>query len=417
MRTPYRPLVAALFALTPLHHAGGSGVELTLLVTEGDVVPHFGQVDYVNGLEVNSNGEWIVVLAQASNPAGGSSAALRNGELDLVLGMALSSPPGATCVGMLEGQLDDDGNLLRRMWIDPADGPEIDAYYWNDESLVLTEGQVSLAPEFPSPHVAYWFWIQDRGGKDLVAMASSFETSLGAYVGEGITTFRIADNGRLYDEHKHVLRGDIAPKFGLPISRIVTNPHTIALNASRQLMYIVQLEGAQTANDYAIYLDDEPIAVEGRVHRPSGLDYHRLQSANVTLNDRGDHAFTATLINEHDKTIDVLLRNFEIYAAEGETFPTIAPSPLYRIVGHPLLAETGELFWIGRWKQGEVFKTGLFRNRELLVEAFVSTAGGQLIESMGHYSSRLAVSDDGHWAIVEATIEGDREAAILVHAP
>lgn len=414
MHSSRRSLTAALFALAPLVHAGagGSKPELSLVVAEGDVVPHFGAVEFVHGLEVNSSGEWIAIVARKVNSITIESASLRSGELELLPGVPLPSPVGASAAGYLEGQLDDDGNHLRRLWIQPESGPQADAYYWNNEALVLAEGEKSKAPEFASPHAHDRFYIQDRGGADVVAMASTFYKLPAEYIGQGIVTFRIAPDGRLFDEHLHVIEGAIAEPFGLEIVRVVTNPNSIAVNAAREVMYVVQLD-AQTQHDYAVYINDEPIAIEGRIHRPSGLEFLRLQSALVDINDKGDHAFTAILVNEHGIASSVLLRNYEVWVTEGETFPAIAPHPLYKIVGHPLLAENGDLFWIGRW-DAELTKTGLFRNRELIVESFVDEADGQLIEYFGHYSTRLDVSDDGRWAIFDAKIEGDREAAILV---
>jgi hypothetical protein len=146
----------------------------------------------------------------------------------------------------------------------------------------------------------------------------------------------------------------------------------------------------------AIVLDDTILIEHDKPSPVPGLEWHLFTTDCVDLNEQGDTAIATKL----EGSRDILLKNGQVLAMEGDPAPGLPGSILLAVKGAHL-AEDGSLLWYGKWvdNQGSGHE-GFFVDDQLMVQAGGFPAGNTLVDGLSLFSvnpdpARFDIAEDG----------------------
>jgi hypothetical protein len=393
---------------------------ITPAVLEGDSVPTVGMLTRIDNLVINNSGSWIVE-ADTDNPdTETDSVLIKDGVLLLREGQSLAEPAGASIDSFDSITLNNNGDSGWNFFLNGTGGTFDDSGVYFNTGLVLQESTISMAPEF-SPDTPYigFFEVKINDAGSLLVMASVDDPVIPTTVDRALVVWEIDENGDLLSESVIVKEGDVLPGQTETVADLGTGPHEFAFNSYGDAMYFADLTG-DTAVDGAIYINLTKLAQEGDVSPDPSRLYQSLNSRGMDLNDFGDSVFKADL--DGDSLDDyALIRNGEFFRREGETIPAIAP---YRFDGTSAFGTSsgpvqidhcGNVFYFGDWDDPDTnVDSGLLLNDELIVEEGVTVIDGSPVDTISSGSDAFALSDNGRFAIFEATLNDGREGAFVI---
>ncbi|MBU0616591.1 MAG: hypothetical protein KKI02_02625, partial [Planctomycetes bacterium] len=286
--------------------------------------------------------------------------------------------------------------------------------------LVLQESTISMAPEFvpPTPYIGFFeVKINDQG--DLVVMASVDDPNIPSTVDRALVWWDL-DNGVLVSESVIMKEGDVPAGQTEPVYDMGTGPHQLAFSNYGDALYFVDLDG-DTTTDGVIFLNTIKIAQEGDVAPDPTRTYGSLSSKGLDLNDFGGHVFKAQLDSSDTSNDYVLIRDGTIFRREGESIPAIAPdafagtSPFGTGSGPVQIDHCGNVFYFGDWNDPNTdVDSGLFLNDQLIVQEGVTVVGGSPMDTINSGQDAFALSDNGRYAIFEATLLDGTNGAFTI---
>jgi hypothetical protein len=188
------------------------------------------------------------------------------------------------------------------------------------------------------------------------------------------------------------------------------------VNDAGQVLYFADV-GSNSATDGCFYLDGTLLAQEGSPSPIGGRNYEFLSSRGLDLSNGGAWVFKANL--DGDSTTDELLvKNGAVFRQEGDTLPAIAPFVFTSFgtgSGPVQVDQAGNVLWYGDWDDADTdVDTGLFFNDQLIVQEGVTTIDGVIVDTINNGQDAFALSENGQWAIFEATLADGENGAYLI---
>jgi len=417
MRIPGLILLAALLG-------AGARAEVTwtihAAVLEGDPVDDVGLVTRIDGLAINSAGQWLVEADTDHLDGDADTVILRGGGLAYREGQALPAPSGAAIDSFDALTLNSAGHSGWNLFLD-GPGVGFDSGLFRNTRLVVQEGDFSTAPQFAAGTRYLGFFdakINDAG--DMLSVASVDDPNIPSGVDRALVVYQLDPNGALLSETVLVKEGDIPAGQTADVTELGTESTQSAFNNAGDVLYFVELNAPATS-DGAIYINGELIALEGaEVPGDPERVYEFLAGRGLDLNDRGDFVFKADLSDTQNDDV-VLIRNDEVFRREGQSLAAIAPfvfagtSPFGLSSGPVQIDPCGSVLYFGDWDDPDTdVDTGLFLDDRLLVQEGVSTFNGSAFDVLDSGADAFRLSDNGRFAIFEATLADGTNGAFVI---
>ena len=358
MRLPrFTSLIVVGTALTSAAAAQG----VTTIVLEGDVIPGVGTVTRIDNISVNNNGDTFVEVT-TDGPASANQAILKNGNLFLQEGQALTSPAGGTCgtFDAISGNISGNGafNLTLGGQTTATDS----GVFWNDQ-LILQEGTISTSTAFSAntPYVRF-DEVRINDNDQILMMARVNDPAIGANNLDACVVILDTDGqGNLTGENVLWKAGDNAGHNVFPATQFSMQSHTYDFNNAGQVIHQVFMATGSGANDVAVYLDQTLLAEEASPSPVAGRNWGTLSAAAVGLNNNGDWVLRAAL---DGSSIDneLLVKNNAKFAQEGDILAATGGWALKKFSTAPTdISDSGDVAWYCKWDDpNTAVDTGIF---------------------------------------------------------
>jgi hypothetical protein len=202
---------AALAFLLPSSTHAQPPFPIVALVVEGDTVAGIGQINTIDNLAVNSDGDWLVEADTTNPDTDADSVLLRTGALYLREGDPLADPPGADIDTFdsinLNAQRDSGWNFF----LGGLPGDRDSGVFFNTD-LLIQEGGRSLAPEF-GPETIYlgFFEVKINDVNQLSIVASVDDPAIPGSLERAIVRATLDGGGTLLSESVVAEEGDVLP--------------------------------------------------------------------------------------------------------------------------------------------------------------------------------------------------------------
>ena len=317
--------------------------------------------------------------------------------------------------------LNNFGNSGWNFFLDGTSGIDDDSGVFLNSILVLQESTISAAPQFTpgTPYIGFFeVKINDLG--NMLILASVDDPNIPTSVDRAIVRWQVDSVGNLLAEDVIAKEGDLLPGQTEIVADLGTNHYQFAYNNAGDALYFVDLTG-DSDTDGAIYLNLMKIAQEGDISPDPLRTYRFISGRGLDLNDYNRYTFKAQL-DDSDTTNDyVIIRDNEIFRREGETVPQIAPyyfegSSAFGSSGGPVqIDHCGNVLYFGDWNDPNTdIDSGLFLNTLLIVQEGVTVVAGSPVDTISSGSDAFALSDNGKYAIFEATLNNGTEGAFQI---
>ncbi len=408
--------------------AGPAAAQYTaeVVVLEGDEVTLLdgtGLVTRVDHVSINNNGDWFSEVDTDFADGDFDGALLRGVQLSpfvswAVEGEPLAAPPGATLDSFDSMPLNNLGEASFNFFLDGTSGTGDDSGIYFNKALLIQEGSMSTAPQFPAdtPYLGFFeTYINDSN--QILITASVDIPGVGTTVDRALV---LVDNPTgaftetvLVQEADELLPGRFVTDLG-------TGPHITAFNNSGTAMYFADLDG-DTATDGTVWIGGTLIAQEGSPSPVEGRNWSSLSGVELDLNNNGDWVLSASL--DGDSASNLLIeKNGEKFVQEGDTLDVISPETITGFGSGPVLIDdNGNVLWFGDWSGDSATTKGLFFNDELLVQQGVTTVNvdGEdlIVQTIRGITEGYAMSDSGEWLIFRGVLEGGLDGSFLIRIP
>jgi hypothetical protein len=378
-----------------------------------------GTVTRIDNLAVNGFGDWIVEVDTDNADTDVDGALVKSGALYLREGQPLALPIDATLDSFDAVNIDDNGNSGWNFFLDGTSGSNDDSGIYFNDALVLQEGTISGAAGFSAntPYIGFFeAKVLPGGGNRIFVMASVDDPAINSTVDRAIVAMDHDGTGTLVSETVFWKEGDILSGQVEGVNDFGTGPHQWATNDGGQVLYFADV-GSNSSTDGCLYLDDTLLAQEGSPSPVGGRNFEFLSSRGNDLSNGGVWVAKANL--DGDTADDeLILRNGAVFRREGDTLPDIAGFNLTSFgtgSGPVQVDQAGNVLWYGDWNDPDTdVDTGLFLNDDLIVQEGVTTVGGVLIDTINSGQDAFMLSENGQWAIFEATLDDGTNGAYLL---
>ncbi|MEM9380732.1 MAG: hypothetical protein AAGB93_12340 [Planctomycetota bacterium] len=389
--------------------APAAAQSLSIVLTEGDVVPGVGTITRVDGVAIADGGATLIEVDTDNPDTDADGVVLRNGSVFLREGGVLAAPAGAS-IGSFDGtSVRPDGRSVFNLFLDGTSGSSDDSGLYVDDVLVIQESDVSTAPEFTpgTPFIGFFDveWVTDDR---FLCVASIDDPNIDSTVDRALMLIDVGLAGNLVNERVIVKEGDFLPGQTEPIADFETGAEESAVAGSGSVLFTVDLAGDTTV-DRAVYLDTTLLMQEGSPSPVPGRNWGSLTSPELDLNEAGDWVVKANLDSSDSSNDQVIVKNGAIFRREGDTLPAISGFTFTDFGGSVgvWLTDAGDVIWFGDWNDPDSSRDeGLFFNDTLLVQEGVTQIGGQTIVDLSDITEQVAVSRSGSQILLEGEIAG-----------
>jgi len=414
MRLPrFTSLIVVGSALTSVAAAQG----VTTLVLEGDVIPGAGTVTGIANIAVNNNGDTFVEVT-TNGPANANQAILKNGNLFLMEGQALTSPAGATCGTFDSLSANISGNGAFNLSMGGQTAATDTGVFWNDQ-LVLQEGTISTSAAFTAntPYVGF-DEVRINDNDQILLMGRVNDPNIGANNLDACVVILNTDGqGNLTGENVLWKADDNAGSNVFPATQFSTQAHTYDFNNAGQVIHQVFMATGSGANDVAVYLDQTNLAEEASPSPVAGRNWSTLSAAAVGLNNNGDWVLRAALDgNSIDN--ELLVKNNVKFVQEGDILAGTGGWALEKFASSPAdISDTGDVAWFGNWDDPNTsMDTGIFINMDLKVQEGVTQIGNNTVKALRGTADGFRFAPSGGFLIFEAELDNGLEGAFYISA-
>lgn len=387
---------------------GGDPYPISTVILEGDNVAGVGAVEFIDNLAINNDGDWIVEVNTNFSKTDADSVLLKNGTIFLREGMDLTDPSGATIGSFDSVNLSDNSRSGMNLFLDQLPGDE-DSGIFLDDQLLIQESDISTAPELSAGTPFIGFFDSKINNNDKIMLVASIDDpAIASTVDRAIMIVDGASQTVIAKE------GDVLMNQDFPVQDFETGPHQSAFNDNDQVLYIAELDES-TANDHALYLNQQLLAQEGSPSPIAGRVYDFIASRTNDLNNNGDYVFKANLDGD-TTTDDVIIKNNTVFAQEGDPAPGgFAISDFGLNSGPVCISDSGDVLYFAEWDDpNEDVNSGLFLNDTLLVQEGVTMIGGALVESVNSGQDAFCISNNGQWIMFEAVLANSVSGAFII---
>lgn len=413
------PLAAAITFLAVTPAVAGSA-SITTLLKEGDAVAGVGNVTIINNLAVNNTGEWLVEVDTDFANADQDEVLVKNGAPYLREDGGLADPPGSRIDSFDSINLNNSGHSGWNFFLSGTSGTLDDSGIFYDDVLVIQESDTSTAPQF-SAGTRYigFFDAKINNTNQIMVVASIDDPAIPTTVDRALVIVEHDGSGGLLSESVLLKEADFPPGETDSITDFGTGPHESAFNDNGDILFFADLTG-NTVTDGTIYCNTTLIAQEGSPSPVAGRNYELLSTRGLDLSNNIDHVFKANL--DGTTTDDeMIVRNGASFIREGEGLPAIGAFTFtaFGLTSGPVqIDDMGRVFWFGDWNDPDTnVDTGLFLDDALLVQEGVTTIDGVVVDEIASGTDAFAISDNGGWAVFEATLVGGVSGAFRIALP
>ncbi|MEM9801434.1 MAG: hypothetical protein AAGA20_13995 [Planctomycetota bacterium] len=394
--------------LASLLAAPAGAQTLSIVLTEGDLIPGIGAVASVDGVSIASDGTTFMKVDTDSSNTAADFVLLRNGTVFLREDQPVMLPAGAR-IGSFDGtSAGPGGTVALNLVLEGTTSTSDDAGVYFGGDLVLQEGATSTATAFSLGTVYTGFFDVQFGAPDeVLVVANVDDPGIPTAVDRALVVFEIDGAGSLVGESVVAREGQVLPGQTEPIADIETGAEESDINASGQVIYGVDLDG-DTSVDRALYLDATLLAQEGQPSPIPGRNWGSLTGVEVDLNDACDYVFKSD-VDGNPADDDVIIRNGSVYRRAGDSLPDIGPFTFENFGGSVgvWITESGNVIWYGDWNDPDTSRDeGLFLNDTLILQEGVTSVGGSVIVGLSDLSEQIHVAPDGSRMLVEGQIAG-----------
>ena len=409
---------AAAFAAAAVLCAGAAIAQAryptTVLVRQGDTVAGVGLVTTIDGLTINDSGSWLV-KADTNGDASTDSVLLKDGVLYIREGDPLALPAGASVSSVDSINLNGGGNSGWNLFLrGPAANK--DSGIFINTSLVLQEGDISIAPQFTpgTPYIGF-FDAKINDAEQIATVASVDDPVIPSSVDRALVVITTS-GGALAAEAVSAKEGDALPGQTQLVVELGTGPHESAFNNAGQVLFFADMDGS-TTTDGVVYLDGELIAQEGLASPVPGRSYELLTSRGRDLNGYGQWAMKANLDGDASSD-EVILASGRVVAQEGTNLPAIGPwlfTSFGATSGPVAIDDLGNVLWYGDWDDPVLTKdTALFLNDIMILREGDIVGSGRAVNQLANAQDAFALSPNGRWIILETSLDDLTQAALRI---
>ncbi len=419
------------------------GPTLSVLVRAGDVITGYGTVTGIDDITVNNQGDWLVEVRYT--PTGGGSTQfliLKNGAV--LVGPGDPVPPAPSVVSSTSNifkALNNHGNAAFRLALTGGPSPN-GMYYATTPEVTSTtllvqfaiNGQIASAPQF-SPNTPYIGFFRGRldDSERLLLVASVDDPAIASSVDRALVWFEPNGMGG-WTEDVLAKEADVLPGMvsGESVEEFGTNYYSFKIDNHRNGLYVVDIAGAPTTTDGALYYNHELLARKGDPAPLAGASYSDIgSSTRADMSNLGDYIFRANLAglpagenvaimhnrvtgSEADK---IFFRLGSPAPGLTETVTSFGTGPSARI------NDAGEIIWYAGLSGDAAMDQALFGNQALLVRKGVTMAGADLITTIGGTTPTGGItrgftsSQNGRFILMRCVLNGTTQAAVLMQRP
>ncbi len=397
--------------------AGAASAQtITPLVQSGDAVPGAGSVSDIRKFDVNGAGAWIAEVE--TNNGSGPNAVLSPSGVVSLDDQALSAPVGGTLFSTISVSVNGSGDHAFSRWLGDVPSSGNMGVYWND-SLLAQKGQASAAPQFTAGTTFVRFESSALNDADQVLTMLAVNDPSGSTFDRALVRFDTDGLGNVIGETALLKVGDLTGANSDPVENFSTSRAAFDINDAGSVICVAVLDTGVAA-DHVAWLDGSVVAEEGLNSPVAGRAWQDLGAGGAALNELGGWAVSG-LLGGDSLTNGLIVANGAVVVQEGDVPPGILPDTSGEGVQPRLepidLADTGEVLWMGTWNDGA--QHGLFIDQELIVEAGVTTVGGQAVEFLVGPGilgdpGGFAITPDGRRVFFEAKLQGGGQGLFVL---
>ncbi len=414
MRLPrFTSLIVVGTALTSAAAAQG----VTTIVLEGDVIPGVGTVTRIDNISVNNNGDTFVEVT-TDGPASANQAILKNGNLFLQEGQALTSPAGGTCgtFDAISGNISGNGafNLTLGGQTTATDS----GVFWNDQ-LILQEGTISTSTAFSAntPYVRF-DEVRINDNDQILMMARVNDPAIGANNLDACVVILDTDGqGNLTGENVLWKADDAMGNNLHSATQFSTQAQTYDFNNAGQVIHQVFMATGSGANDVAVYLDQTVVAEEASPSPIAGRNWGTLSAAAAGLNNNGDWVMRGALSGSSTDN-ELLIKNNTKFVQKGDILAATGGWAVDKFASSPTdISDSGDVAWFCKWTDPNTsIDTGIFINMNLVVQEGVTQVGNNTITGLLATGDAFRFAPSGAYLIFEGTLDNGLEGAFYISA-
>ena len=218
----------------------------------------------------------------------------------------------------------------------------------------------------------------------------------------------LAADGSLLGHEVVLTEAQFLPALAAPVSALSRLPRGFASNRRGQLLaYVLLLSAGE-----ALLLDGTTVLARSGTPSPvAGRNYLGFTSSVMSLNDLGQHAFTARLDGSTDDFL--IVKNGAKFAQEGDVIAGFSASPLRAGSVDPVvLADSGDLFW--RAGTSSFADDGFLRNFTPIVQEGVTVVDGRLVLEVESDRQSFAVSRSGRFFLGRVRLAPSASEALVL---
>ena len=402
---------------------------LSVLVRAGDMIPDYGTVTGIDDITVNNDGDWLVEVRYTPIGGGGTQfLILKNGDVLVAPGDPVEpSPSVVSSTSNLFKALNNHGNTAFRLAL--SGGPSPNGMYYNLMPFVLN-GQIATAPQFSSgtPYIGF-FRARLDDSERLFLVASVDDPAIATSVDRALVWFEPDGSGG-WTEDVLAKESDVLPGMatGESAAEFGTNYYSFKIDNSRNALYTVDIAGAPSTTNGAIYYNQTLLVRKGDPSPIANSNYSDIASGTrADINNLGDYIFRANLSNLPAGENVAIIRNSisgggpdEVFFRLGSPAPGIGETVTGFGAGPSArINDAGDIIWFALLSGDTATNQALFANDRILLRKGVSMAGADLITTVGGTTATGGItrgftsSQNGRFILTRCVLNGTTQAAVL----
>ena len=354
---------------------------------------------------------------------------MKNGSVLVAPGDAVEPAPSTvSSVANLFKALNNHGNTAFRLAL--TGGPSPNGMYYNLMPFVLN-GDIATAPQF-SPNTPYIGFFRARldDSERMFLVASVDDPNIPSSVDRGLVWFEPDGSGG-WTEDALAIEGDVLPGMvgGESVGDFGTNYYSFKIDNSRNALFTVDIAGAGSSTNGAIYYNQTLLARKGDASPITGSTYTDIGGSTRTdMNDLGDYIFRANLSNLPAGENVAIIRNQlpaggpdEVFLRLGDMAPGLSETVTGFGTGPSArINDAGDIVWFATLSGATANDQALFANGRLLMRKGVTMVGNDLITTIagttptGGITRGFTSSQNGQFILTRCVLNGTTQAAVLI---
>jgi len=370
---------------------------LETLLEAGEPVVGLGSLTAFQYLASTDGGRWAVLVDTDFADTQSDGGLLLDGFLALRERTILFDPPAFELDDWISLGLANDGDLgmllrIRREDIDEEGNSTVTnrtGAFWNLIPVALN-GDELTAPGLPAgTEWARFDGVKLSAANDLFVLGE-LATSATARQ-DALVHYRLGPAGEVLDAEVPIRQAQFLDVLGTVVGALSTGEHLWDVNDRGEFLMLVPAVGGD-----AILLGTDRVVAQELAPAPvPGRNWKVLNFTKLSLNDRGDYAFSGTL--DGDETSDYLIEHDgRKLVQSGDVIPALSADPLDTGGAAPLvLANTGDVYWSARFRDSE--DQCFARNLEPVVKRGQVLPDGSVVSEITAAEHGFAVSPGGRF--------------------